>query len=107
MISEPPEVGSTIMLGGYQQDHPLVLMADTECRIVGRATDAGGRLLLRHNCTGTRGDSGAPLLIEKGGKWYTAGVDVAAELGVASGLAVVLDEARGAFDAWAKSPVSV
>jgi len=34
------------------------------------------------------------------------GVDVAAELGVASGLAVVLDEARGAFDAWAKSPVS-
>ena len=74
MISEPPEVGSTIMLGGYQQDHPLVLMADTECRIVGRATDAGGRLLLRHNCTGTRGDSGAPLLIEKGGKWYTAGL---------------------------------
>ena len=74
MISEPPEVGSTIMLGGYQQDHPLVLMADTECRIVGRATDAGGRLLLRHNCTGTRGDSGAPLLIEKGGKWYTGGL---------------------------------
>jgi len=53
MISEPPDVGSTIMLGGYQQDHPLVLMADTECRIVGRVTDAGGRLLLRHNCTRT------------------------------------------------------
>jgi hypothetical protein len=88
------EVGSTIMLGGYQQDHPLVLMADTECRIVGRSTDASGLLLLRHNWTGTRGDSGAPLLIEKGGKWHTAGVDVAAELGVASGLAVVLDEAR-------------
>jgi len=97
MISEPPEVGSTIMLGGYQLDHPLVLMGDTECRIVGRATDAAGRLLLRPNCTGTRGDSGAPLLIEKGGKWYTAGVDVAAELGVASGLAVVLDEARRNF----------
>ena len=78
MISEPPEVGSTVMLGGDQQDHPLVLMADTECRIVGRAIDADGRLLLRHNCTGTRGDSGAPLLIEKGGEWSTAGVDVAA-----------------------------
>jgi hypothetical protein len=49
---------------------------------------------MRHNCTGTRGDSGAPLLIEKGGKWYTAGVDVAAELGVTGGLAVVLDEAH-------------
>jgi hypothetical protein len=46
------------------------------------------------------------LLIEKGGKCNTARVDVAAELGVASGLAVVLDEARGALDAWAKSPVS-
>jgi protease YdgD len=94
MIGELPEVGSVIMLGGYQQDHPLVLMADTECRIVGRATDARGRLLLRHNCTGTEGVSGAPLLIEKGGKWYTAGVEVAGELGIASGFAVVLDEAR-------------
>jgi hypothetical protein len=34
------------------------------------------------------------LLIEKGGKWYTAEINVAAELGVTSGLAVVLDEAR-------------
>jgi len=94
LIGEPPEVGSTIMLGGYQQDHPLVLMVDPECRIVERSTDASGRLLVRHNCTGTRGDSGAPLLIEKRGKWYTVGVDVAAELGVASGPAIVLDEAR-------------
>ena len=94
MVAELPEIGSAVMLGGYQQDHPLVLMADTECRIVGRATDADGRLLLRHNCAGIRGDSGAPLLIEKGGKWYTAGVNVAAERGVAGGLAVVLDEAH-------------
>ncbi|HKM70278.1 MAG TPA: trypsin-like serine protease [Stellaceae bacterium] len=94
MIGELPEVGSTIMLGGYQQDHPLVLMGDDACRIIGRTTDASGRLLLRHNCTGTGGDSGAPLLIQKGGKWYTAGVDVAAEFGVPSGLAVVLDEAH-------------
>jgi hypothetical protein len=50
--------------------------------------------MLRHNCTGTGGTSGAPLLIEKGGKWYAAGIDVAAELGVTSGLAVVLEEAR-------------
>jgi protease YdgD len=94
MIGELPEIGSAIMLGGYQQDHPLILMADTECRIVARATDATGRVLLRHNCTGTKGDSGAPLLIEKGGKWYTAGINVAAELGVAGGLAINLDEAR-------------
>jgi hypothetical protein len=34
------------------------------------------------------------LLIEKGGKWYAVGIDMAAERGVASGLAVVLNEAR-------------
>jgi protease YdgD len=104
MTGEPPEVGSTVMLGGYQQDHPLVLMADPECRIVGRSTDASGRPLVRHNCTGTRGDSGAPLLIEKDGKWYTVGVAVAAELGVAGGLAVVLDEASSAFERATPSP---
>jgi protease YdgD len=92
MIGELPEVGSTVMLGGYQPDHPLVLMGDDACCIVGRTTDASGRLLLRHNCTGTGGVSGAPLLIDKA--WYTAGVDVAAELGVASGFAVILDEPR-------------
>jgi hypothetical protein len=26
IIDQSPEVGSTVMLGGYQQDHPLVLM---------------------------------------------------------------------------------
>jgi protease YdgD len=65
VIGEPPEIGSTVVLNGYQQDHPLVLMADTECHVVWRVTDATGRVLLRHNCTGTRDDSGAPLLIEK------------------------------------------
>jgi protease YdgD len=94
IIDQVPEIGSTVMLGGYQQDHPLVLMADTNCQVVGRAADSAGRLLLRHNCTGTSGVSGAPLLIETNGKWYTAGVDVAAEPGIASGIAVVPDEAR-------------
>jgi protease YdgD len=94
MIGELLEVGSTVMLGGYRQNHPLVLMGDDACRIVGRTTDASGQLLLRHNYTGTGGVNGAPLLIDEGGKWYTAGVDVAAELGVASGLAVILDKPR-------------
>jgi hypothetical protein len=97
MTGETPEVGSTVMLGSYQQDHPLVLMADTACRIVGHLPDAGGRSLVRHNCTGTRGVSGAPLLIEKGGKWQVAGVDVAAETGIVGGEAVFLDEARKRF----------
>ena len=53
------------MLGGYQQGHPLVLRADTDCRIVGRLTDAAGCLPLGHDCTATMGVSGAPLPIEK------------------------------------------
>jgi protease YdgD len=95
IIDHPPGVGSTVMRGGYQQDHPLVLMADTGCQILGSATDGDGRPLIRHNCTGTRGVSGAPLLVEHAGKWFVAGVDVlAAERGAAGGYAVVLDEAR-------------
>jgi protease YdgD len=97
IMGESPQVGSYVMLGGYQQDHPLVLMADTECRIIERLVDASGRRLLRHNCAGTGGVSGAPLLTEKGGKWYVAGIDVAAQTGVASGVAVVPDEVRKQF----------
>jgi protease YdgD len=92
IYGKPMPVGSMVMLGGYQQDHPLVLMADTGCRIVGHFVDASGRRVLRHNCTGARGISGAPLLIEKDGKWYVAGVDVTAEPGVAAGFAVVPDD---------------
>jgi len=53
MLGEPPEIGSSVMLGGYQQNHPLILTADRGCRIIGWATDARGRRLLHHNCTGT------------------------------------------------------
>ncbi len=93
----PLEVASTIMIGGYSQDHAQVLTADTECRIVGRAADAGGQPLLRHNCTGTHGVSGAPVLVREGTIWRIGGVDVAAEAGVASGVAVPLDETRKLF----------
>ena len=94
IIDHSPEVGSAIMLGGYQQDHPLVLMADTECQIVGRAIDPDGLPLFQHNCTGTRGVSGAPLLIEQSGKWFVTGVDVLALSGAAVGYGVVIDEVR-------------
>jgi protease YdgD len=93
MLAEPPENGVEVVLGGYQQDHPLVLMADLQCRIVGRLVDARGRLLLRDNCAGTNGVSGAPLLIYRDGKWRVAALEVAADLGVPSGAAVALDDA--------------
>jgi len=90
---EPPENGATVMLGGYQQGHSLVLMADPQCRILGRFVDASGRLLLRDNCLGTNGVSGGPLLINTGGKWQVAAIEVAGDLGFGGGAAVVLDDA--------------
>ncbi|MGA8402474.1 MAG: trypsin-like serine protease [Stellaceae bacterium] len=97
VLREPPETQARVMLGGYQQDHPLILMADTHCRIEGRVADASGRTLLRHNCAGTHGVSGAPLLIESDGRWAVAAIDVAAETGAEGGLAVMPGAAANGF----------
>jgi protease YdgD len=94
MLRDPPSVGTTAVLGGYQRDHPLVLIADTDCRILGLAVDAGGRALLQHSCVGLPGLSGAPLLIEVGGIWHVAGVAVAEKPGAAGGLAALPDRTR-------------
>jgi protease YdgD len=94
---QAPAIGAMAAMGGYSQDHPLILTADAACRVVGRAVDGGGRPLLRHNCTATHGTSGAPLLIEDDGVWSVGGINVAAEIGVASGVAALLDEVRGKF----------
>ena len=93
MLNDLPKEGASAMLGGYQQDHPVILMADTQCHIDGRFVDATGRLLLRHTCAGTRGVSGAPLLIDCGGGWHVAAIEVASEIGIVGGAAVILNEA--------------
>jgi protease YdgD len=90
----PAETGAVVTTGGYSQDHPLLLTVDPECRIVGQTKDAAGHMLLRDNCSGTHGASGAPILVQEGGVWRIAAMGVAAEMGVASGVAVVLDEPR-------------
>jgi protease YdgD len=92
-----PEIGSPVTLGGYQQDHPLLLLADAGCHVRGRVADPTGHVLLRHDCAGSRGVSGAPLLTQKDGRWFVAGIDVAAEAEAVGGLAVFLDEARRSF----------
>ena len=93
ILSDLPEDGAKLMLGGYQQDHPLLLIADTQCHIDGRFVDASGRLLLRHTCAGTGGVSGAPLLIDSCGGWHVAAIEVAGDTGIAGGIAVILNEA--------------
>jgi protease YdgD len=90
----PVEAGAVVTTGGYSQDHPLLLTVDPECRIVGQAEDAAGHRLLRDDCTGTHGASGAPILVREGGVWQIAAIQVAAEMGVASGIAATVDEPR-------------
>ena len=97
ILGDPPEDGANVMLGGYQQDHPLLLMADTQCRIDGRFVDASGRLLLRDSCAGAHGVSGAPLLINRGGIWHISAIEISGQIGTAGGAAVVLDEAIKSF----------
>jgi len=65
-----PAPRSPAMLGGYQQDRPEVLIADTRCSVIA-AEDAG----LRHDCAGSRQAGGAPVLVRNAaGQWAIAGV---------------------------------
>lgn len=87
--------GAALMLGGYQQDRPEVLLADTGCALLGRARDAAGAVLLAHGCTATRGASGAPLLLVlPGGRFAVAGVSSVMALGAARGFAVPAEAIR-------------
>jgi protease YdgD len=85
----PPAPRTPLMLGGYQQDRPETLLADAECRALGLRRDAAGRPMLIHDCAGTRGVSGAPLLARgPEGRWAVAGVASSVQLEMAMGAAV-------------------
>jgi len=82
-----------LVLGGYQQDRPEVILADTGCRLL----DMRGGLLL-HDCAGTRGASGAPLLVRQGGsqggRWAVAGIASRVAPDMALGQAVDVEMVR-------------
>lgn len=90
MLGEVPPPRTPLMLGGYQQDRAELILADTGCRALGTWPAPSGHVLLVHDCAGTRGVSGAPLLARReDGAWAVAGVAVAAvQPDLAMGLAV-------------------
>lgn len=99
LLRPVPAPRTPLMLGGYQQDRVEMLMADTGCRLLGlarvraRAPIPGaampGAAMLVHDCAGTRGVSGAPLLAQgPDGLWGIAGVASQVEGDVALGYAV-------------------
>ncbi|HEY2132442.1 MAG TPA: trypsin-like peptidase domain-containing protein [Acetobacteraceae bacterium] len=86
---QPVTTGERLMLGGYSQDRAEILTADTLCHAAGLVMLPGGAIMLRHDCAGTRGTSGAPVLAQGAdGRWRIAGLEVAAVTGEAEGLAV-------------------
>lgn len=76
LLREFPAPRTPVMLGGYQQDRPEVVMADTACRVLGIGREPSGSLVLVHDCAGTRGASGAPILTRSpdGTRWVVVGI---------------------------------
>jgi protease YdgD len=86
-----PGPGTPAMVGGYGQDNPNVLTADTACHLTGHVRGPGGQVLLTHDCRAVRGVSGAPLLVWVGTKWVIAGINVAQTRDGVQGFAVPVD----------------
>lgn len=79
-----------VMLGGYGQDRAEAIDADLHCAVIGLVRDGEGRPLLRHDCSATRGTSGAPLLADSTRGWVAVGIQIAAVADGRGGLAVPL-----------------
>ena len=56
--------------------------------VLNRGAGADGRPVLRHDCAGTRGTSGGPVLVDTPDGWRVAGVQVAGNQNDVGGLAV-------------------
>ena len=65
--------GMPVALGGYNQDRAQLLMAETSCHV--RQADGA---FVAHDCAGTRGTSGGPLLVRQGDGWAVLGINIGA-----------------------------
>lgn len=89
LAQEPPREGQALTLAGWQHDRPGDLLADLDCRVVIFGTFGPQGMLVGHNCAGTLGSSGAPLIAQgETGGFVIVGVQAKAALGRALGVAV-------------------
>lgn len=80
--------GAQLMAGGFSQDRAERLQADVSCTALGYRPGPAGPMLV-HDCAGTRGTSGGPVLMQApGGGWRVVGVQVAGNVDNAGGEAV-------------------
>jgi protease YdgD len=86
---EPPREGTALALPGWQHDRPGALVADLRCHVVAMSTFGPQGMLVGHNCAGTMGSSGAPLIArDANGAFVVVGMQAKAALGRALGVAV-------------------
>jgi len=86
-----PAVGTMLHLAGYGQDRDELAVQGPACRITGLQADATGHVVIAHDCAGTRGTSGAPLVTrDADGSWQAVGVQIEARVASAGGLAAAL-----------------
>jgi protease YdgD len=86
---EPPREGTALVLPGWQHDRPGALVADLRCRVLVTGTFGAQGLLVGHDCAGTMGSSGAPLIArDADGGFVVVGVQAKAALGRPLGVAV-------------------
>jgi protease YdgD len=73
-----PAPSLSITLAGYNQDRAQLLMADRACQVVQVVGEPDGTTLIAHNCQGTHGTSGAPLLVRQRKGWAVLGINIGA-----------------------------
>lgn len=89
--ARPPPVGTVLRLAGYGQDRDELAASGPPCRVTGLRSDATGHVVIAHDCAGTSGTSGAPLVTQGAdGTWQAIGVQIEAQIGAANGLAAGL-----------------
>lgn len=89
MLRETPPERSILALPGFQRDAPGALLVDPACRYLGLRRIEGEGDMLAHDCAGTTGSSGGPLLLRGAdGRFAIIGVQSKGILGRAGGLAV-------------------
>jgi len=77
-LVKQPLAGAAVMLAGYNQDRSQLLMADRDCHILRVSAAPSQARLLAHDCAGTRGTSGGPLITRDATGWRVAGINIAA-----------------------------
>lgn len=89
LARETPPERSILSLPGFQRDAPRALLVDPACRYLGLRRIEGEGVMLAHDCAGTMGSSGGPLLLRGAdGGFAIIGVQSKGILGRAGGLAV-------------------